>query len=109
MSFQNPEEKFRGDAESQQGLDWSREVSGSLILITLLLLVVFLWNALWRAFGAVMRRDTGRKLGIQLGSDGRGCLEIWVKHCLEAKEVNMKLGRKTLCRVLTYCFHILVI
>ena len=34
------------------------EVGGSLILITLLLMVVFLWNALRRAFGAVMRKGT---------------------------------------------------
>ena len=52
------------------------EVGGSLILITLLLLVVFLWNALWRAFGAVMRKGTLAGNSIQLGSDGRAFLEI---------------------------------
>ena len=32
------------------------ELGGSLILITLLLMVVFLWNAMWRPFGAMMRK-----------------------------------------------------
>ena len=36
-------------------------VGGSLILITLLLMVVFLWNTLWRPFGAVMRKGHKRK------------------------------------------------
>ena len=61
--------------ESQRGLNWSR--SGWVAhLITLLLLVVFLWNALWRAFGAVMRKGTRAGNNIQLGSDGRGFLEL---------------------------------
>ena len=51
-------------------------MGGSLILIIVLLLVVFLWNVLWRAFGAVMRKGTLAGNSIQLGSDGRGSLEI---------------------------------
>ena len=41
-----------------------------------LLMVVFLWNALWRAFGTVMRKGTYAGNNIQLGSDGRGLLKI---------------------------------
>ena len=37
------------------------EVGGSLILITSLLMAVFLWNALWRPFGAVIRKGHKRK------------------------------------------------
>lgn len=55
------------------------EVGGSLILITLLLMVVFLWNALWRAFGAVMRKGTQAGNNLQLGSDGRGFWKFRVK------------------------------
>ena len=36
-------------------------VGGLLILITLLLMVVFLWNILWRPFGAVMTKGHKRK------------------------------------------------
>ena len=52
------------------------EVGGSLILIIVLLLVVFLWNVLWRAFGAVMRKGTLAGNNIKLGSDGRGFLGL---------------------------------
>ena len=37
------------------------EVGGSLILITVLLMVVFLWKALWRAFDAVVSAYLGSK------------------------------------------------
>ena len=50
------------------------EVGGSLILITLLLMVVFLWNATWKAFAAVMRKETQLGNNIQMRSVGRGFL-----------------------------------
>ena len=52
------------------------EVGGSFILITLLLLVVFLWNVLWRAFGVVVRKGTPAGNNIQMGPDRRGLLKI---------------------------------
>jgi hypothetical protein len=42
-------------------------------------MVVFLWNALWRAFGAVMRKGTQAGNNLQLGSDGRGFWKFRVK------------------------------
>jgi len=51
-------------------------VGGSFILITLLLLVVFLWNVLWRAFGVVVRKGTLAGNNIQIGPDRRGLLKI---------------------------------
>ena len=71
--------KDQGDAvRASRASTGAREVGGggSLILITLLLMVVFLWNALWRAFDAVMRKGTQAGNNIQMGPDRRGILEL---------------------------------
>ena len=51
-----PWEKDQSDAVRASRASTGAEVGGSLILITLLLMVVFLWKALWTAFGAVVRK-----------------------------------------------------
>ena len=69
--------KDQGDAvRASRASAGGREVGGSLILSTLLLMVVFLWNALWRAFDAVMRKGTQAGNNIQMGPDRRGILEL---------------------------------
>ena len=53
--------KDQGDAVRASRVSTGAEVGGSLILITLLLMVVFLWKALWRAFDAVVSAYLGSK------------------------------------------------
>ena len=69
--------KDQGDAvRASRASIGAREVGELLILITLLLMVVFLWNALWRAFDAVMRKGTQAGNNIQMGPDRRGILQL---------------------------------
>ena len=69
--------KDQGDAvRASRASTGAGEVGGSPILIILLLMVVFLWNVLWRAFDAVMRKGTQAGSNIQMGPDRRGILEL---------------------------------
>ena len=70
------------------------EVGGSLILITSLLMVVFLWNALWRPFGAVMRKGTQEETTFSWDLMGEGSWKFRVKQpAWRLRKENMKLGR----------------
>ena len=74
------------------------EVGGSLILITSLLMVVFLWNALWRPFGAVMRKGhkrTQEEPTFSWDLMGEDSWKFRVKQpAWRLRKENMKLGRR---------------
>ena len=106
--FPESKEKVQGDAVRASMASTGAEVGGSLILITSLLMVVFLWNALWRPFGAVMRKGHKRTQEEPTfswdlmdprsdGSDpsGEDSWKFRVKQpAWRLRKENMKLGRR---------------